>query len=139
MAKMKVLHEDETDITSPDVWRYTLHSDYRGLPVVVQGSQAFSITAGQAFGEITVVHNLNKTPIYFVNIEYGGFAYQVPATKTPFPFILIPCSLGDSAIQFYAQCIDADTLLIGAQTADADTVNATTNFTANWLISSEPF
>lgn len=139
MAKMKVLHEDETDINSPDIWRYTLHSDYRGLPITVKGSQAFTIPAGQVYNEITVNHNLGSNNIYLVNIEYGGFAYQVGASKTYFPLILVPCTFGDDVLQFYAQCIDADNLLIGAQMAGGDTVVSTTNLRANWLITSEPF
>lgn len=140
MAKFKVLNTGETDITSTDIWRFCLHSDYPTFKIQTSGSQNFSIAAGESFGEYTVTHSLGYSPVYFANILYGTKSYQIPAAITPFPLIELPSSSfsGTSIINFYS-IIDGTNLTIGATTADGELLDSTANFTAYWIINIDEF
>lgn len=135
---LKVLHTGETDITSTDISKFTFHSGYPTLKVATSGSTTLTISAGDAFGEVTVNHNLGYVPVYLSNITYSTKAYQVAASVVPYPYISVAASGGPSIISFYATT-DDNTLTLGAITTDTDTVVSDTSFTANWIIFLDEF
>ena len=134
----KILHTGETDIDSTDISKFTFHSGYPTLKIATAGSTTLTIPAGDAFGEVTVNHNLGYIPVYLSNISHSTKAYQVPASVVPYPYISVAASGGPSIISFYATT-DENTLTLGAITTDTDTVVSNTNFTANWIIFLDEF
>jgi hypothetical protein len=139
MAKVKILKDGETDITSTDIWRFAYHSDYPTYKIGASGSSAFTIASGANEGHHDVTHSLGYDPIFFAYIKHGG-SVTYAVTGDFFPDIQVNVSpSGTEDIRFYTTLTDTNTLRIGAYTALGSNVSSTENFTAYWLIMLDEF
>lgn len=66
MAKLKILKQGETDITSNDIWRFSVNSDYPSQKVYSSGQTTLTIPAGSNAGSATVNHSLGYAPTIMV-------------------------------------------------------------------------
>ena len=137
-----MLKTGETDIDSPDIWRFAFHSDYPTLKIATSGSNSLSLTPGNFYSEHTVTHSLGYKPIYFANIQYGTRAYTVQATTTPVSesgYIEVMNELGwTSIINFYSTVTDTE-LLLGVSTGDGENADDTISFTVYWTVYLDEF
>ena len=83
MAKAKVLRTGYTDITTTDIWKYSVHSDYPTQKVALSGSTTGTILNGEmavnesTTGCVVIPHNLGYIPFCKVSIgrtstSWGG-------------------------------------------------------------------
>lgn len=142
MAKVKILKSGETDIDSTDIWRFIFHSDYTTFKIQSGGNQQFTIPAGQSYGEFTITHSLGYRPVYFANIKYGNYSFQVASAIAPFyngDYIYLENESGyDSIIYFYSY-VENNTLVIGASTLDGENLQNTATFTGYYIINLDEF
>jgi hypothetical protein len=96
MAKLKILKQGETDITSNDIWRFSVHSDYPTQKIYASGQTTLTIPAGSNDGIKTINHGLGYAPIVMAmfETEVGRFVKVTGQVK------FIPKTV--QAMQFFA-------------------------------------
>jgi hypothetical protein len=75
MAKLKILKQGETDITSNDIWRFSVHSDYPTQKIYASGQTTLTIPAGSNNGIKTIAHGLGYAPIVMAMFETDNSRY----------------------------------------------------------------
>lgn len=115
MAKVKILKEGETNISSTDIWRFAFHSDYKTFKIKSEGSQSFTIYSGTDEAHVDITHSLGYSPAYFSYIKYGSYSYPVQGDIfVYYDDLYLPANIGyDVAVRFYSFS-DSTKLRIGA-------------------------
>lgn len=82
MAKLKILKEGEIDITSTDISKFALHSDYPTWKVANSGSDSVTIPADSfaTWFSVDINHLLGYKPFFTARIEKDGKSYRIQGT-----------------------------------------------------------
>lgn len=88
MAKLKILKQGETDITSNDIWRFAMHSDHKNQKVTEIFSTTLFLPAGSSwlngdYAEGVVTHNLGRYLAYYAEVFFNGKSYPVVGDASP--------------------------------------------------------
>lgn len=134
----KILKEGYTDINTPDIWKYSIHSDYPNVKIKMSGSANFTMLAGQWDASYTITHNLGYVPMVFGWVQRSGKIYPCNL-MTGITDVLYdvgsPCS-----VMSYCSA-DATTVSIGVYNKFPIDAPAYANytFTAYWRIAVDEF
>lgn len=140
MAIFKILKEGQTDIDSPDVWRFAIHSDYPNVKIALGGSANFNMAAGTWDAFYTIPHNLGYIPIVFGWLERSGKIYPCNL-MTGIDDVFYDAGPADICSVFSYCSADATNIYIGAYNkfpTDAPAY-ATYQFTAHWRVAVDEF
>lgn len=121
MAKVKILKDGFTDITSTDISNFAIHSDYKCQKIGLVLSQSFTYPATTASYSIDVTHNFGYPPPFYTFIEYEGNGYEVAGNANP--LIEVPASGGGNTDIGFNIYVDNTKLYVDAFTSPLLGVN----------------
>ena len=123
MAKVKILKEGETNISSTDIWRFAFHSNYPTFKIGSSGTVSLTATTVGGIGyiaETSVYHGLGYIPQTFITADFSAYTdYETEtAAKTQdITGFFIYYHLG-GALQVF-QSVDANYIYFGISSWDS--------------------